>query len=41
MIGWAVILLFGVALVVWPPLGGYVHAAVHAPLNVVLGLFRS
>jgi hypothetical protein len=39
MIGWAPILLFGGALVVWPPLGFYIHDAVHVPLDLILSLF--
>jgi hypothetical protein len=39
LFGWASILLFGVALVVWPPLGFYIHDAVQVPLDLILSLF--
>jgi hypothetical protein len=39
LIGSATILLFGGALVVWPPLGFYIHDAVQVPLNLIWSLF--
>jgi hypothetical protein len=39
LIGWATILLFGAALVVWPKLGFYIHDAVQVPLDLILSLF--
>ena len=39
LIGSACIILFGVALIVWPPLGMNLRSAVHIPLDFVLGLF--
>jgi len=41
LIGWATIMLFGCALVVWPPLGGYIHDAVHIPIDLFLGYFAA
>jgi hypothetical protein len=35
LIGWATILLFGVALVAWPPLGFYIHDVVSVPLDLI------
>jgi hypothetical protein len=41
LIGWTTILLFGVALVAWPPLGFYIHDVVQVPLDLISasGLF--
>jgi hypothetical protein len=39
LVGAAMLLIFGVALVVWPPLGVYIHDAVQAPLDLVASLF--
>ena len=41
LIGSATIMLFGCALVVWPPLGGYIHDAVHALLNPFVSWFKA
>jgi hypothetical protein len=35
LIGSATILLFGCALVEWPPLGFYILDAVHVPLDLI------
>jgi hypothetical protein len=39
LVGAAMLFIFGVALVVWPPLGVYIHGAVQAPLDLVASLF--
>jgi hypothetical protein len=39
LVGTAILFIFGVALVVWPPLGVYIHDAVQAPLDLVASLF--
>jgi hypothetical protein len=39
LIGSTTILLFGGALVVWPPLGFYIHEAVCVPLDLISSLF--
>jgi hypothetical protein len=39
LIGTAMLFLFGVALVVWPPLGVYIHDAVQAPLDLIASFF--
>jgi hypothetical protein len=35
LVGLATLLVFGVALVVWPPLGVYIHGAVQVPLGLI------
>jgi hypothetical protein len=37
LIGWATILLFGVALVASPPLGFYIHDVASVPLELISG----
>jgi hypothetical protein len=37
LIGWATILLFGVALVAWPPLGFYIYDLASVPLDLIPG----
>jgi hypothetical protein len=37
LIGWATILLFGVALVAWPPLGFYIYDLASVPLDLISG----
>jgi hypothetical protein len=39
LIGWLAVLLFGIALIVWPPLGTCIHETYHVPLDYVLSLF--
>jgi hypothetical protein len=39
LIGSATILLFGGALVVWPPLGFYINDTVHVALDLIWTLF--
>jgi hypothetical protein len=39
LVGLASLLVFGVALVVWPPLGVYIHDAVQPPLDLIASLF--
>jgi hypothetical protein len=39
LLGSAAILLFGVALVVWPSLGYHVHDAVRFPIDLILRFF--
>jgi hypothetical protein len=39
LVGAAMLFIFGVGLVVWPPLGVYIHDAVQAPLDLVASLF--
>jgi hypothetical protein len=39
LVGSATILLFRGALVVWPPLGFYIHEAVHVPLDLIWSMF--
>jgi hypothetical protein len=39
LVGTAMILLFGVALVVWPQLGNYIHGVIQVPIDLVASLF--
>jgi hypothetical protein len=39
LVGLASLLVFGVALVVWPPLGVYIHDAVQVPLGLIASFF--
>jgi hypothetical protein len=39
LVGAAMLFLFGVALVVWPPLGVYIHDAIQIPLDLIASLF--
>jgi hypothetical protein len=39
LIGSAAMLLFGIALVAWPPLGQHIHDVIHVPLDLILSLF--
>jgi hypothetical protein len=39
LLGSAAILLFGVALVVWPPLGDHVRDAARFPIDLILRFF--
>jgi len=39
LIGLATLLFFGVALVVWPQLGVYIHDAVQTPLDLISSFF--
>jgi hypothetical protein len=39
LVGAAMPFIFGVALVVWPPLGVYIHDAIHTPLDLVASFF--
>jgi hypothetical protein len=35
LIGLATLLVFGIALVVWPALGVYIHDAIQTPLDLI------
>jgi hypothetical protein len=39
MVGLATLLVFGVALVAWPPLGVYMHDAYQVPLGLIASFF--
>jgi hypothetical protein len=39
LVGLATLLFFGVALVVWPQLGVYIHDAVQTPLDLISSFF--
>jgi hypothetical protein len=39
LIGSVTIMLFGIALVVWPLLGEHIHDAVYVPIDFILSLF--
>jgi hypothetical protein len=39
LVGTAMVLLFGVAMVVWPPLGNYIRGAIQVPLDLIASLF--
>jgi hypothetical protein len=41
LIGSVTVLLFGIALVVWPPLGDHTHDAVRFALDLISSLFQS
>lgn len=39
LVGTAMLFIFGVALIVWPPLGNYIYDAIHVPLDLIASLF--
>jgi phosphotransferase system glucose/maltose/N-acetylglucosamine-specific IIC component len=39
LVGLAMLLVFSIALVVWPPLGVYIHDAVQTPLDLISNFF--